>query len=158
GLSPVSDSLAPVLNGCTISEVIHFTNFDTIRFNGSLLTIHSLQVDSIKNLPAGTCWATDTVNNTWGNKGHGCIRVTGPVCAAPGQYQLEIWVTVDVGFTLPTNATAAGLYYYVRVNNAGDSIRPVDTTNQAHAPLFIGYKNGTETANCSSSGLNVSLG
>src|SRR5262249_51400214 len=68
------------------------------------------------------------------------------------QYRLFIYVTVDVGFQLSTEAGAAGLYYYVRVNNNGDSITPIDTTGQSTGGNRARFY-GTETAVCLS-GIN----
>ncbi|MES2619656.1 MAG: T9SS type A sorting domain-containing protein [Bacteroidota bacterium] len=142
GLSPVSDSLAPVVNGTVANTIIQFKNYDTITFAGQLLTFQSLKIDSIENLPAGLCWETNKTNNTYGNQEDGCIKVSGTTCAAPGQYRLRIIITANVGFTLnKISAAAAGLYYYVRVKNAGDSDTPVDTTGQStnSTPAFQPY-------------------
>ena len=149
GLSPPSDSLPSVVNGTINNTVIQFKNFDTIRFAGQLLTITSLSIDTISNLPTGLCWATNKPNNTFQNKEDGCIKVSGNVCSPPGQYKLHIIVTANVGAPIQTNADAAGLKYYVRVRNASDSETPVDTS-QTSANPFIAHGGG---ANCTS-GIN----
>ncbi len=138
GLSPNSDSLPPVINGDVSTTQIQFKNFDTIRFGGQLLTIQTLKIDSIENLPAGLCWATNKTNNTFSNQEDGCIRVSGTACSPPGQHKLRIIVTVNVGIPIQTNADAAGLKYYVRVKNSGDADTQVDTT-QTQANPFIAY-------------------
>lgn len=151
GLSPVSDILPPVINGTSAPTVIQFKNFDTITFAGQVLKIQSLRIDSLGNLPAGLCWATNKTNNTWGNQEDGCIKVNGTTCSAPGQYRLKIVVTAFVGAVAPgipisTDAGAANLYYYVRVNNAGDAETAVDTAGQAaNSNIFVSY--GTQS-NC----------
>jgi len=153
GLSPVSDSLAPVVNGTFANTIIQFKNYDTITFAGQLLTFQSLKIDSIENLPAGLCWETNKANNTYGNQEDGCIKVTGNTCAPPGQYRLRIIITANVGFTLnKISAAAAGLYYYVRVKNAGDPDTPVDTTGQSNnsTPAFQPYG---PAANCTPNGV-----
>ena len=109
GLSPTSDSVAPVVNGTISTIVIQFKNFDTIAFGGSVLTIQSLRLDTLDNLPAGLCWATNKANNTWGNQEDGCIKVNGTTCSPPGQHKLRIIVTANVGVPIQTNADAAGL-------------------------------------------------
>jgi hypothetical protein len=146
GLSPVSDSLPPLINGAVSTTVIQFKNFDTIRFGGQLLTVQSLRVDSIGNLPTGLCWATSSANNTYNNQVDGCIKVTGTTNSALGQYRLKIIVTACVGPSLgacvpiQTDAGAAGLFYYVRVKAAGDTDTPVDTTGQsANTNIFRPY-------------------
>jgi hypothetical protein len=151
GLEPVSDSLPPVINGTNTGTVIQFKNFDTITFAGQVLKIQSLRIDSLGNLPAGLCWATNKANNTWGNQEDGCIKVNGTTCSAPGQYRLKIVVTAFVGASAPgipisTDAGAANLYYYVRVNNASETETPVDTAGQAaNSNIFVPY--GSQ-ANC----------
>lgn len=161
GLAPVSDSLAPVVNGTNTNTVILFQNFDTTRAAGQLVTIQQLRIDSIGNLPAGTCWATSDADNTFNNKQNGCIKVSGPVCGAPGQYRLKILVTPYIGNSYPgipvlgsvDAGDVAGLYYYVRIVNPGDTAQhPIDTTGQtAGTNIFLPYGG---TANCSSVGVN----
>jgi len=160
GLSPTSDSLTPVVNGVATNTIIYFKNFDTIRYQGALLTIQQLRIDSIRNLPSGLCWATNRTDNTFTNQGLGCIKVNGTPCGNTGQYKLEIWVGVDVGFGfLPYNADQVGLKYYVRLKNATDVDTPVDTTQTAVNP-FIAYggtctTNGINEANSSINSLTV---
>jgi hypothetical protein len=145
GLSPASDSLPPVNNGEVSTTVIQFKNFDTITFGGQLLTIQSLKLDSIGNLPAGLCWATNKTNNTWANQEDGCIKVNGTTCSAPGQHKLKIIVTANVGVPIQTDADAANLKYFVRVKNTADAETPIDS-NQTSANPFIAYGG---SANCS---------
>ena len=146
GLEPPSDSLNPLINGQISTTVIQFKNFDTITFGGQHLTVQSLKIDSIGNLPAGVCWVTNKTNNTWANQEDGCIKVNGVMCSTPGQYRLKILVTANIGVPIQTDAGAAGLYYYVRCKNNGDNDTPVDTTGQtAGTNIFVAYGNA---ANC----------
>ncbi len=141
GLQPVPDSLAPIVNGTQANTTIKFQNFDTTRAAGQLVTIQQLRIDSIGNLPLTTCWVTSKADNTFRNKEDGCIKVNGLVCAEPGQYRLKILVTPYIGSSFPgiailgSNQDAgalAGLYYYVRVVNPGDTAEhPIDTTGQS---------------------------
>jgi hypothetical protein len=154
GLDPVSDSLPVVVNGVVSSTVIQFLNFDTIRFAGNLLTVQSLRIDSIGNLPTGLCWATDQADNTYLNQEEGCIKVNGTTCSTPGQYRLKIIVTACVGPSLAlcapiqTDAGAAGLFYYVRVKNSGATDTPVDTTGQsANTNIFVPYGPAADCSN-----------
>jgi len=129
GLSPVSDSLPPVIDEVPNSTTINFQNFDTISFGGHTLTIDSLHIDTISNLPSGLCWATSSPDNTFANQQNGCIQVTGTTNAIPGQYKLHIYVHAYVPFGIGTTADAAGLKYYVRVNCSDSAaVVPVDTT------------------------------
>lgn len=145
GLSPNSEDLPPVENGVATTTVIQFKNFNTFNLAGQTVTVQSLKIDSIENLPAGTCWATNKANNTFGNQEDGCIKVTGTACTAPGQYKLRIKVIADVGFGgIPTDAETAGLSYYVRVVNQGQSAPAVDTNQTA---AFVAYGNPAVCAN-----------
>jgi len=148
GLSPVSDSLAPLVDGVPTNTIIEFKNFDTLQFGGHTVTLQSLKIDSISNLPSGLCWATSDTNNTFQNQQSGCIRVQGTTTATPGQYKLNIVVDANIGFTVTTNADAAGLFYYVRVN-CSDSVhsRPIDTVGQAEGtiPTFEAYDSACST-------------
>lgn len=139
GLSPRTDSLPPFTNGVASTTVIQFKNFNTVLFSGFTLTVQSLRIDSIENLPSGLCWATDRANNTYGNQENGCIKVNGTPCAQPGQYKLRIWVFVNVGITSQlVNAESAGLRYFLRVGNNGDVVPACDTLQTV--PLYTtGY-------------------
>ena len=145
GLSPLSGALSPEINGSSCVNVIHFKNYNTFVFGGTTITIQTLGIDSITNLPSGLCWATNKTNNTFSNQENGCIAVFGTCCSPPGQYRLGIYVAagIGVGNPLHTSAAAVGLYYYVRVNNLIDSAaRAVDTTGQsvsADSTKFRGY-------------------
>ncbi|MDB5283687.1 MAG: hypothetical protein JWO06_2762 [Bacteroidota bacterium] len=150
GLSPPSDSLAPVIDNIPTTTTIEFKNFNTIAFGGQTLTIQSLKIDTISNLPSGLCWATNKANNTFTNQEAGCIQVTGTTQAPAGQYKLYIIVDANVGVAITTNADAAGLHYYVRVDsNASECIHPVDTL-QTQANPFISYAGLA----CPGSGIN----
>ncbi len=144
GLAPLSDSLAPVIDGVPTSTVINFQNYDTV-ISGSI-TMDSLTIDSINNLPTGLTWKTSSATNTFGHKQNGCIIVTGTTNAAPGQYQLIIYVSAYTTISpapnpLNTYASAVGLYYYVRVNaSAAGATVPIDTfPNQHTLPKFEPY-------------------
>lgn len=134
GLSPPSDSLPPVINGIADSRLIKFKNFNQAMYNGFPITITSLRIDSIENLPSGLCWATNKTNNTYGNQEEGCIVVSGTPCSPPGEYKLRIKVFVNNLLTI--DAATAGLNYFVRVNNYGDAVVPVDTLQSAS---FVAY-------------------
>ncbi|HLP21762.1 MAG TPA: T9SS type A sorting domain-containing protein [Chitinophagales bacterium] len=140
GLSPASDSLPAVNNGEISTTVIQFKNFDTIAFGGQTLTIQTLKVDSIGNLPTGLCWATNKANNTWANQEDGCIKINGTTCSTPGQHKLKIIVTANVGINITTDADAANLKYFVRVKNLWDAETAIDTTQTSNNP-FIAYGN-----------------
>ncbi len=152
GLGPTSDSLAPVINGVVSTTVIQFKNYDTARYQGNLVTVQTLKIDSIGNLPAGLCWATNHTNNTYNNQEEGCIKVTGTTCSDPGVYKLFIRVGVDIGLgvAIPINAESVGLKYYVRVKNNGDADVALDTSQAVAFSKPAGY---SANANCSGVGI-----
>lgn len=148
GLTPRTDSLDAVYNGINDTTYIQFKNYNTVFYQpfGIFVTVQSLRIDSIENLPAGLCWATNKSNNTYANQESGCIRVVGTPCAQPGQYQLRIWVYVNVGITsLLVDAATVGLHYFVRVGNYGDVVPACDTLQTATPLYTVGY---SPTANC----------
>lgn len=132
GLSPMSDSLPPFVNNVNSTTVIQFRNFNTVYFQGNAFTLQSLTIDTVDNLPAGLCWASDKANNTYSNSENGCIKVNGIPCDSTGQYKLRIIATATTSapivITAQVDAASVGLYYYVRVINSGDPVTPVDTT------------------------------
>jgi hypothetical protein len=108
--------------------------------------VSSLTIDSIGNLPAGTCWISNKANNTFAGGENGVIYVSGLNTALPGQYKLKILVHATAGaITLPpyTDAeTIANLRYYVRVICPGAATPDIDTVNgKTHA--FIAYSPAT---------------
>jgi hypothetical protein len=139
GLSPSSDSLAPVVNGIANNTTIQFKNFNQFTLSGQTVTVQSLRIDSIGNIPAGLCWQTNKTNNTFANQEDGCIQVSGLPCANPGQYKLFILVTANIGVPIQTDADAAGLKYFVRAINDNDAVIPVDTNAVGAFNKLPGY-------------------
>ena len=154
GLYPISANLQQIVEGKDSPLTIFFVNYDSIAnpVTGNLAYMDSLTVDSIGNLPAGYTWSTSSATNTFYNQTKGCIKIDG-TCGTdqlPGQYQLFILVTVwtnpallGVNPTGPIPASAAGLYYYVRVVSDSDhTTHPIDTTGQAAGTnIFVPYTN-----------------
>lgn len=131
GLTPASQDLPCIVRGVAVDQVIFFENLKSYDLNGTNLTINSLKLDSIGNLPAGLCWKTNKANNTFAGGEVGCIRVTGTTTAASGQYKLKIIATVAtplVTLSKQDAETLASLRYWVRVNCAGVTCPDVDTT------------------------------
>ncbi len=138
-LTPPPDSLAPFVNGQPSTTVIQFKNFNTVFFGGSYYTVNSLRIDTVDNLPAGLCWASDKANNTYANQESGCLKINGVPCSATGQYKMRIKVSVDLGFGIAqVDADQAGLKYYIRLKNNGDADTQIDS-NQTAANPFIPY-------------------
>ena len=139
GLSPNSDSLPCSVTGTQVNDTIYFTNFTSFSGTG----VDSLTIDSIGNLPTGTCWTTSSATNTFAGGQSGVIYVHGLNQALPGQYSLSIFITGYLvgNITVGPNANAnqlAGLYYWVRVTCPDSPCVALDTTNgKSHA--FIPY-------------------
>lgn len=139
---PPYNAQPPLINGQLSTTVLQFTNFDTVYVSGGAYHVLSLKIDTLKNLPAGLCWATNKVNNTWTTLETGCIAISGTTCAPPGQYKLYLIFDITIGpgsgITLTTNGDVFPLNYYLRVNNSGDATVVVDTTQNSSNP-FIPY-------------------
>lgn len=138
GLYPKPDSFPPVFNNFIASATIPFRNFDTLLFGTEVLPVYSLTWDTIENLPPGLCWSTNKANNTYATGEAGCIHIRGTACGPTGQYKLSTLVTVDIGVPVETDGDPGGLGYFIRLQNFGDSIIPVDTTQTDSTP-FIPY-------------------
>jgi hypothetical protein len=139
GLYPRPDSFPPFLNNFLTSTSIQTLTFDSIFFGSEILYVDLLTWDTIENLPPGLCWSTNKLNNTFRPGEFGCIRFSGLPCGPTGQYKLVTLVTVSIdGFPVETEGDAGGLGYFVRLENAGDTLVPVDTT-QTDSMLFIPY-------------------
>jgi len=145
GFNPVTDSLAPFINGTNYSYTIHFKNFDTVPGVGVITT---LKIDSIGNLPSGLCWATNKSNNTFTTSENGCIQLSGTVCDTPGQYLITIIADVN-GFPLNLANAPTPVAYFIRVNNTGDTITPVDSVETP----FVHYGAEVSTG-CSPASVN----
>ena len=139
GLHPTSDSLPCSITGTQVSDTIYFTNFTS--FSG--FAVQSLRIDSIGNLPLGTCWQSNKANNTFGPGENGVIYVHGLNTAAQGQYKLKILITAVVATigTIGPDAdaeTLASLRYYVRVIHPGCPCPAIDTV-LGKTQAFIAY-------------------
>lgn len=131
GLTPTPDNLPCFVKGTAVSQKIDFENFTTV----SGMTVQWLQIDSIGNLPPGLCWKTNSSNNRFNGGQTGCILVTGTptVSSNSGQYQLRIFVSVNVGFVINNvDAATQGMRYFVRLKQCANAACPaIDTANQA---------------------------
>lgn len=138
GLSPNSADLPAVVRNVANTTNIQFKNFNQFNFGGQTVTVQSLKIDTISNIPSGLCWATNKSNDTYSNQEDGCIKVTGTTAAPAGQYKLYIVVTANIGVPIQTNADAAGLKYFVRVIDQGANTPCVDTNATASFVAYTG--------------------
>ncbi|MBL0308741.1 MAG: T9SS type A sorting domain-containing protein [Bacteroidetes bacterium] len=139
GFSPSRDSLPPLVNGLDSPTILYFKNYDKVA-NGAI-TVSSLRIDTIDNLPSGVCWSSNLSNNTFANQQNGCIKLSGIACAPPGQYKLRIIITLNGALTV--DAESQGLKYFLRVKNDGDADIAVDTLQGA----FFAYGGGPTGCN-----------
>lgn len=159
GLYPEPDSLDCFVNGQTVNTVIYFKNFEEV----SGLTVQSLKINNITNLPDGTLYTLDDPDSTYTSGQAGCVNVTGVVSDAAGQYKLGIYVTIEIqGLPTPVSGEAGSLAsqfgagdfsYYVRVkSNASVSCPAIDTTTAACTctECFCAYTGINEINNLSS--------
>src|SRR5689334_12870466 len=127
GFMPNED-IPCALRAQNVSVVIQFKNFDTTRYQGNLVTVVKLRIDSINNLPSGLCWATDQANRTYNNQQDGCIEISGSTFAAAGQYKLSVKFGIDIGIGvfIPVDADSIGVKVYLRLISPFSICPPVD--------------------------------
>jgi hypothetical protein len=170
GLTPVSDSLLPAVDGVYLSDTIHFENYTT--FASGSVTVDSLKIDEINNLPNGLCWETNKSNNTFAGGETGSIVVSGTPSGPSGQYKLVIFIDVKTSVINEDSANAESLTgppigsdplrYYVRLNcNPSDTVIPIDTVREDSLnTIFFPYTsqactNGIRTVNNDLSNISV---
>jgi hypothetical protein len=132
GLYPPSESLPCIVPSTAVSDTIYFHNYSTVVLGGVSVTINSLTIDSINNLPAGLCWNTNSSTNTFASGADGVILVQGTTTAAPGQYKLKLKVSVSTSFGPFNNQDPEpllGLRYYLRVRSGSRCCFELDTVN-----------------------------
>lgn len=152
GFYPSYDSMACAVIGVPFDQKIDMQIPPTTTFNGQTVTINSIKIDSINNLPCSLCWATNSANNTFAGNSTGCVRVTGTTFDAVGQYNLRIKISISAslgGFPVTLSNQDAGQYgvkYFIRVQVPNGACAAVDTaaagrtasTPGAIAPASIG--------------------
>lgn len=139
-----SEDIPCLVRAQSISSTSQFTNFDTFYMAplATYFTMVSLRIDSISNLPSGLCWSTNKADNTFLNSESGCIRVEGVTYAAAGQYKLNIFATIDFGFsTIQMDAEQIGIKLFLRLADQNFSFCPQVDTSQTTANPFIPYGN-----------------
>jgi Secretion system C-terminal sorting domain len=138
GYSPASVFLHPFINNLLASTTIQFTAFDSLYFGTEILYVYSTTIDSINNLPAGLCWTTDQDSNKYGPGQIGCVKIEGIPCDYTGQYKVPTILTLQIsgGTNVVTDGDAAGMQYFIRLNNPGDAFYEVDTTQTDSTPFL----------------------
>lgn len=142
GVISSPSSVECISRGVPYSDEIQFMNFDQILFNGSLVTLQRLRIDSVNNLPCGINWQLNNENRIYQNSEPGCISISGITYDTIGQYKLDVWASIDLGsgFLGPLQANNFDLLtFYTRVKYPSASCPFIDTL----APNTISKCNST---------------
>jgi hypothetical protein len=128
GLSPADSALPCSVIGQPVHDTLYFKNFSTF----SVATVNSLKFDSIY-LPAGLCWSSNKVNNTFATGEDGVIYITGTPTGSAGSYKLRIIADVNTtigNFVAVDMEALAHLRYHSRIvcnGNPCPVINPADS-------------------------------
>jgi len=144
GLTPTPANLPCGIDSGTFNtDTIYFENYSSFAVGGNTVTLNSLKIDSINNLPEGLCWETNVANNTFTTGQTGVIYVSGNCTAAPGQYKLKLIVDIKAGpgnvitynnadaEVLTGTLTGSPLRYYVRVRRPSCGCFGIDSVGGA---------------------------
>lgn len=136
GMSPVADSIPCIVQGQPFDFTLDFKNFNEVTAAGNTITIDSIIIDSIANIPCGIGWVTNKPDNRYFNSENGCIRLAGVTNDPVGQYRLRIIIdTKPQGspvYIPNQNSEVLGIRYDLRVvANSADPCPALDTTASA---------------------------
>ncbi len=136
GFYPPDSLLDCIERGIYYDEVIQFKNFtfipgSAVGFPGITLTVISVQIDSIHNLPSGINYTCQNPNCFYTTGENGCVRIMGTTSDPTGEYNLGFYATVVVDFMgtqITANADSQlladnGLGYKLKVINQGEVCR-----------------------------------
>lgn len=156
--TPPSDSLPCLVTGQYGADTLYFTTYSSLQG----FKIDSLTIDSINNLPAGLCWATNSLTNTFNGGQNGVLVISGITGAQPGQYKLVIYVHgVTNLFPIPLSnlETLLGFRYYLKVICPGNTCPAVDTAggkDSLYIPFIRNCNAGINEVNKPFNNLTVS--
>jgi len=130
GVSPAALQVPCITQGVNYSETYTLVVPDTFAFNGTTLTINSITIDSIGNLPSGLTWTPGVNPETIAGGASGCYIISGTSNAACGEYLTPIYVTANIAglgnFPLILNATGVPSEF-LQVISSGHSCPVADT-------------------------------
>lgn len=123
GIQPVTDSLPCAVVGEPYDTTIYVENFANQTVGPAQVTITSLTVDSVTNLPCGLSYVQSPANGILTSGATGCIRIFGTTYDNVGQYRANIYVTLvgeaDLGLiTLPLNFDGEAASVVAQIENA----------------------------------------
>jgi len=130
GVSPKA-SLVPCVNqGVSYSETYTIVVPTTVVYAGQTLTITSITIDSIGNLPSGLTFMGSSNPATYNGGTTGCYLITGTTNAACGSYLTPIYLTAvtNLGTFNITGATAGFLNQFLQVITSPNGCPVLDTT------------------------------
>lgn len=122
GLSPGSADIPCVVQGTAYDQTIKIY----VPSEAAGITITSVRVDSIRNLPCGLKYSFNKLDRTFVGGERGCMQITGTTSDPIGQYRLKIYVTLRTSLinadyidatTIPTIGQAFNVF--VRVAGTG---------------------------------------
>jgi hypothetical protein len=143
GFYPKPDSI-PCLAKTEWQQItLQFKNYKTFDFQGTNITINSITIDTLNNVPNVYCWITNSPNNTIPGDSVGCITFAGTTTSDTGQYKLKIYVSANTSIGplngLEASSLSPTFRFDLRVINLGENCPPIDTnkvgnTSGVHAP------------------------
>ncbi len=130
GFFPADSTLPCIEAGIFYDEVIQFKNFtlvngDNIGFPGVIITIDTIWLTAVTNLPSGIGYVCNTPGCIYTTGENGCVRISGLTNDPSGIHRLGFYATVKVsfgGFQTTVQADSqllanAGLGYSLQVIN-----------------------------------------
>lgn len=145
GFSPPADSVPCAVRGVAYSQTVQVKMPNSVTQGGSTYRLKNIRIDSIGNLPCGLCWATNKSTNTFDSSEQFCLKVAGITYDNPGQFKLKIIVTATVYIGIGTlttsqqaDASAAGLNFWLRVQQANGTCTPIDTLAAGNTAIAVG--------------------
>lgn len=110
GVTPDPDNIGCITRGVFYEQIIQTENFDVISAGGIGIDIVFTRIDSLTNFPCGIEWETDRPDNQYGPGEAGCIRIYGTSRDLPGQYPLNIYITMQLDIPVLGTQTFSGEY------------------------------------------------
>ena len=138
GISPPANHLPCVVVGENYNQIIQVQNLSSFQ---GVLTVDSMNLDSVIGLPAGLNWIKNP--DGLGRGKNGCLTFFGTTTAAPGVYNLSwygtVWATVPIlGIQSRTgnlNQYSSQYNYALTVINPGDPCGNLTGINDFSADL-----------------------
>lgn len=136
GLTPGSADIPCVTQGTAYDQTIKIY----VPNSASGITITSVRVDSIRNLPCGLKYAFNKADRTFLGGERGCMQITGTTSDPVGQYRLKIYVSLRTSIinsdfidatSIPTIGSAFNVYIRVKGSGACAALDTLPTPSTA---------------------------